>query len=97
MQLRDQKEIEFDGVPIHNRIKEIPFDILSDYHRRKDLEGRGDFLEDVEYEDEIEAQRSTGKKYLKQVYTRVFQKCKNIDDNLEYESVVDERFFLYFK
>lgn len=38
-----------------------------------------------------------GKKYLKQVYIKIFQKCKNIDDKLEYDSVVNERFLIYFK
>lgn len=97
LRLRNQKEIEFDGVPIPNRIREIPFDILSDYTRRQALEEKGYFEEELEYEDEIESQRSMGKKYLKQIYIRIFQKCKHIDNNLEYESVVDERFLIYFR
>lgn len=84
-------------MPIPNRIKEIPFDILNDFTRRKALEEKGFFDEDIDYEDDIETQRNYGKKYLKQIYVKVFQRCKNIDDNLEYESVVDERFLIYFR
>lgn len=98
LQLRDQKEIEFDGMLVPNRIKEIPFNILSDYKRRKALEEKGDFLDESdEYDDEFEMQRNYGKKYLKQLYIRVFQKCKSIDNNLDYESVVDERILFYFQ
>lgn len=40
LKLRDQNEIEFDGVPIPNRIREIPFGLLRDFKKRKTLEGK---------------------------------------------------------
>lgn len=94
--MRNQNEIEFDGVPIPNRLKEIPSDILEAYKRRKALEER-DYFEEEFDDDDVESQRNMGKKYLKQVYVRVFQKCKNIDCNLEYESVVDEGYLIHLK
>nr|CAI5845471.1 unnamed protein product [Callosobruchus analis] len=92
--LRDKKEIEFDGMLVPNRVKEIPFSILADYKRRKATEEKGYMSEENEYEDEYEAQRKYGKKYLKQVYTKVFQRCKNTENNLEYKSVVNEKFLI---
>lgn len=98
LRLRDQKEIEFDGMLVPNRVKEIPFNILSDYKRRKALEKKGYLIEESDdYNDEFESHRNYGKKYLKQLYIRVFQKCKSIENNLNYESVVDERILLYFQ
>ncbi|VEN53011.1 unnamed protein product [Callosobruchus maculatus] len=97
LRLRDKKEIEFDGMLVPNRIKEIPFNILADYKRRKATEEKGYMSEENEYEDEYEAQRKYRKKYLKQVYTKVFQRCKNTENNLEYKSVVNEKFLIHFQ
>ncbi|CAG9813725.1 unnamed protein product, partial [Phaedon cochleariae] len=95
LQLRDQKEIEFDGIPIPNRVKEIPFNVLADYKRRKMTEERGLNFEEFDEED-VEVQRRFGRKFLKQIYIRTFQLCKNTENNLDYESVIDERYMIYF-
>ncbi|CAH1965561.1 unnamed protein product [Acanthoscelides obtectus] len=97
LRLRDKKEIEFDGILVPNRVKEIPFNILADYKRRKAAEEKGYLSDEYEYEDEFESQRKYGKKYLKQVYTKVFQRCKNTENNLEYKSVVNEKFLIHFQ
>ncbi|KAJ8935130.1 hypothetical protein NQ318_015785 [Aromia moschata] len=97
LQLRDQHEIEFDGTVIPNRIKEIPFNILDEYKRRVASEKGGSIEEDDNSEDEGETGRSLGKKYLRQVHVKIFQKCKNSDNNLEYESVVNEKYLIYFE
>lgn len=96
LQLRDRKEIGFDGMLVPNRIKEIPFNILEDYKKRKGVESSDFSFEDVE-EDKLEKQRSEGKKYLKQVQLKVFQMCKNTENNLDYESVVDEKYLINFQ
>ncbi|KAG5899846.1 hypothetical protein JTB14_012317 [Gonioctena quinquepunctata] len=92
--LRNQKEIEFDGIPVPNRIKEIPFSILSDYKRRKAIEEKAHSFE--EDEEDVEAQRNFGRKYLRRIYLLLFQLCKNTENNLDYESVVNEKYLVHF-
>ncbi|XP_044269143.1 coiled-coil and C2 domain-containing protein 2A [Tribolium madens] len=92
LQLRNQNEPEFDRMTVPNRIKEIPLDILADYNRRVAMEQENLVEEDEDDDDEIEAKRSKGRKLLKQIHIRVFQKCKNSENNLTFEDVVDEKF-----
>ncbi|XP_023311108.1 coiled-coil and C2 domain-containing protein 2A [Anoplophora glabripennis] len=94
LHLRDQNETEFDGVVIPNRIKEIPFNTLDIIKRHK--------LEEHKYitqttENEIDTQENHGRKYLKQIYKKLFQICKSSDNNLVYESVVDEKYLAHFE
>lgn len=93
LQLRNKNEPEFDRMTVPNRIKEIPLDILADYQRRVAMEQESvNFEEDEDEEDQVEAKRNKGKKFLKQIHVRVFQKCKNSQNNLSFEDVVDEKF-----
>jgi hypothetical protein len=93
LQLRNKNEPEFDRMTVPNRIKEIPRDILADYERRVASERENLTVEEEDDdEDEIEKKRSRGRKLLKQIHIRVFQKCKNSQNNLTFEDVVDEKF-----
>ncbi|EFA01199.2 coiled-coil and C2 domain-containing protein 2A [Tribolium castaneum] len=92
LQLRNKNEPEFDRIVVPNRIKEIPLDVLADYRRRVAMERESLVEEDEDDDDEIEARRSKGRKLLKQIHIRVFQKCKNSENNLSFEDVVDEKF-----
>lgn len=92
LELRDRNEPEFVGMVVPNRIKEIPSNVLSAYKKR--IDDSKALLEDdynEEMEDDIESKKSRGLKNLKLIYTRIFQQCKCIDRNLEYEDVVNER------
>lgn len=91
LQLRDQNETEFDGIVIPNRIKEIPFnmlDIIKIGEKRRFSQTIGT---------ETNPQENHGRKYLKQVYSKLFQICKNSENNLVYESVVDEKYLAHFE
>ncbi|XP_056639717.1 coiled-coil and C2 domain-containing protein 2A [Diorhabda sublineata] len=94
LMLRDKKEIEFDGLLVPNRIKEFPVNILSQYNKRKAAEDKESLSDEVD--SDFKTQYNFGKKFLKQVHIKVFQMCKNTDNNLDYESVIDEKFFIYF-
>lgn len=90
--LRDQNEAEFDGVIIPNRVKEISFPTINSIKNHKDGEDK--------YQNtgnEIEAQIRYGRKYLKQIYRKLFQMCQNSENNLIYESVVDEKYLAHFE
>lgn len=92
LELRDRNEPEFVGMVVPNRLKEIPTDILTDYNRRRKEEGKNLIEDEFDYdEDEIDSKRIHGRKYLKQVYTKVFQQCRNAENNLIYEDVVNEK------
>lgn len=90
LQLRDRNEPEFVGLPVPNRIKEIPINILSEYKKRLNettyLQEDGD-----DDNDDIDSKRSRGSKYLKQIHVKVFQSCRCSQNNLDYEDVVDEK------
>uniref|UniRef100_A0A6P7GYL8 Coiled-coil and C2 domain-containing protein 2A-like n=1 Tax=Diabrotica virgifera virgifera TaxID=50390 RepID=A0A6P7GYL8_DIAVI len=79
---------------VPNRVREIPVTILNPYMRRKASEEKGYISDDDDTE--YKAQYNFGKKRLKQVYLRVFHLCKNTENNLDYESVVNENYFIYF-
>lgn len=94
LELRAKNEPEFVGMIVPNRIKEIPLSILDDYHRRIYEERKSKLLEEDDEElkdNEIDTKRSRGRKYLKQVYTKVFQQCRNTENNFIYEDVVNEK------
>ncbi|CAH1125789.1 unnamed protein product [Ceutorhynchus assimilis] len=93
LKLRDQKELEFDGTLIPNRIREINFGLLNDLKKRKALEA----IQDDEFEEDPDSLRDTGRRRLKQIYTKIFNKCKSLDNNLSYESVVDEKYLIHFE
>lgn len=98
LQLRDQNEPEFDGMIVPNRLKEINFNALADYKRRiASAAAQNGCNFDEEFDEEIRSKRSYGEKYLKQIYIKIFQQCKNSNNNLCYEDVVDEKFLLYFE
>lgn len=40
LKLRDLHEIEFDGIMIPNRVRELPINLLTDFQKRKTLEGK---------------------------------------------------------
>lgn len=91
LELRDRNEPEFVGVAVPNRIKEIPTNILSAYKKRvsKTLLTE-DYDETEDLEGGIESRRSRGFKNLKLIYAKIFQEVKCIENNLEYEDVVNE-------
>lgn len=98
LQLRDRNEPEFVGLPVPNRIKEIPINILADYKKRLNeniylQEDGGDDDED----DEIDSKRSRGSKYIKQIHVKVFQNCRCSQNNLDYEDVVDEKMVFHLE
>ncbi|CAH0545749.1 unnamed protein product [Brassicogethes aeneus] len=95
LQLRNQNEIEFDGMTIPNRVKEIPLNALADYKKRLAVEDKV-FYED-DFDVDFEQHRSNSKKYLRQVHNKIFQKCKNYDNNLLYENVVNEKYLPYLE
>lgn len=78
-------------VPI--RLKEIPFNVLQSY-----LQRLNDLKQDFNSfsEDDLEVKRSKGKKFLKQVFMNIFQQCRNAEDNLCFEDVVDEKYLAHF-
>ncbi|KAF7268596.1 hypothetical protein GWI33_018286 [Rhynchophorus ferrugineus] len=86
LRLRDKNEIEFDGVPIASRAREVPLGPLRDFQRRKSAE----VIEEYDHDD-----TASGRHKLKQIYRKVFQMCKGTENNLSYESVVDEKNLVY--
>ncbi|XP_066143566.1 coiled-coil and C2 domain-containing protein 2A [Euwallacea fornicatus] len=96
LRLRSQNEPEFDGTPVPSRIREIPVGLIKDFQRRKALEGvdqKGGTEDDGDGED----LRESGRRRLKQVHHRVFHLCKGAGNNLSYESVIDEKYLIYFE
>ncbi|KAF5294949.1 hypothetical protein FQR65_LT10662 [Abscondita terminalis] len=91
LRLRNQNEPEFVGMVIPNNSKEIPENVLDDYKRRIAEEQLDLMLDEDSCDDQINGKRVQGRKYLKQVYTKVFQKCRNTQNNLVYEDVVNEK------
>ncbi|XP_031347208.1 coiled-coil and C2 domain-containing protein 2A isoform X1 [Photinus pyralis] len=91
LQLRNRNEPEFVGMVIPNRPKEIPSCALDDYKRRVEEEDQGLMLQTVDYDNEIDGKRFNGAKCLKQVYTKVFQQCRNAQNNLTYEDIMNEK------
>lgn len=96
LQLRNQNEPEFDGMVVPNRVKEISSIILKDYKRRIAHEKDGLFMEKTK-EEGYESKRRNGKRIIKQIHTKVFQKCKNTTNNLEIEDILDEKYLIYFE
>ncbi|XP_050296279.1 coiled-coil and C2 domain-containing protein 2A [Anthonomus grandis grandis] len=94
LKLRDQREIEFDGVLVPNRVRQIDFGLIKDFKMRKAREGT---FEDLREDVDPETLRENGQRRLKQIQTKIFQKCKGMSDNLSYESVVDEKLLIYFE
>ncbi|KAH1006630.1 hypothetical protein HUJ05_007344 [Dendroctonus ponderosae] len=92
LKLRDLNEIEFDGITIPNRMRELPINLLTDFKKRKALE-----VEDDGPDGDPRTLRETGKRRLRQMQKQIFQKCKGLRDNLSYESVVDEKYLIYFE
>lgn len=79
-----------------NRHKEIPNNILSAYKKRLTEEHKNFILEE-DYDDDIDVKRSRGRKYLQQIHTKLFQLCRCVQNNLEYEDVVNEKLLDYFQ
>lgn len=98
LQLRNDCEPEFDRMLVPNRIKEIPLDALADYNRRIAKEKEQLVADDDEDDDaEIDSKRKRGKKHLREIYTKVFQRCKNSEHNLTFEDVINEKFLQHFQ
>lgn len=95
LELRNQNEPEFVGMVVPSRLKEIPSNVLTAYLKRIKEENDG-YLED-DFENDIDLRRSNGFKYLKKIYTKVFQQYRCIENNLEYEDVVNEKMMLFFE
>lgn len=78
---------------VPNRLKEIPFNVLHSY-----LQRLNDLRHDFEYktDDNVEVKRSDGRKFLKQVFMNIFQQCRNSEDNVCFEDIVDEKFLAHF-
>lgn len=74
---------------IPNRLKEIPTNIFSQYELRKGEQKRAMDVEE-NGESDILSKRIHGQKWLKQIYTLIFQKTINASNNLVYEDVVNE-------
>lgn len=95
LELRDRNEPEFVSLVVPNRLKEIPTNILSAYKKR--LVYNENFNFEEEYEDNADERRSKGRRYLQQIHTKVFQKCRCLHDNLQYEDVVNEKLIMYLE
>ncbi|XP_030766404.1 coiled-coil and C2 domain-containing protein 2A isoform X2 [Sitophilus oryzae] len=89
LKLRDRNEIEFDGMMVPNRAREISLGPLKDYKRRKALDAIDD--------DDVIEDYTKGKRKLKQMYTKIFYLCKGSRNNLSYESVVNEKYLFYLE
>ncbi|XP_044766711.1 coiled-coil and C2 domain-containing protein 2A [Coccinella septempunctata] len=96
LQLRNRNEPEFDGMVVPNRIKEIPLNILKDYKRRVANERDGLFMEETKAEG-YDSKRKNGMSIMKQIHTKVFQRCKNATNNLEIEDILDEKYLVHFE
>lgn len=94
LQLRDANVLEFSGFIVPNRLKEIPVNVLHSYER-KNLDD--DDANDIDEELDIDKQRSQGMKYLKKIFMKVFQMCRNTQNNLLFEDVVDEKILANFE
>lgn len=93
LQHRNDNVPEFSGMVVPNRLKEIPFNVLENYLQRlKNL--KQDFNSNTE--DNVEVRRSRGKKFLREIFMNIFQKCRNSEDNICYEDVVDEKYLANF-
>lgn len=78
---------------VPNRLKEIPFNVLQNY-----LQRMNDLKQDFSYtpEDNVELKRSRARKFLKQVFMNIFQQCRNSEDSICFEDVVDEKYLAHF-
>lgn len=94
LQLRDANVPEFSGFIVPNRLKEIPVNMLHSYER-KNLQD--DDVNETDEEFDIDKQRSQGIKYLKKIFMKVFQMCRNTENNLLFEDVVDEKSLANFE
>lgn len=93
LQHRNDNVPEFSGMVVPNRLKEIPFNVLENYLQRlKNL--KQDF--DSNTEENVEVKRSRAKKFLREIFMNIFQKCRNFEDNICYEDVVDEKYLANF-
>lgn len=89
---RDNNVPEFAGMMVPNRLKEIPINVLQNYlqrlkHHRQDFDCA---------DDNLEVRRSKGRNFLRQIYMEVFQKCRNTENNVCFEDVVDEKYLAHF-
>lgn len=91
LQLRNRNEPEFVGMVIPNRLKEIPTNVLSQYELRMGKQQEETPLDEDKEEDDIVSRRLRGLKQLRQIYTLIFQKSINTNNNLAYEDVVNEQ------
>lgn len=80
---------------VPNRLKEIPLNVLHSYNQRMNSQKQNVTLEHNEYE--IDSKRSFGKKYLKQVFLKIFQYCRNAENNLLFHDVVNEKYLAHFE
>lgn len=94
LQHRNDNVPEFSGMVVPNRLKEIPFNVLENYLQRlKNL--KQDFDTNAS-EENVEVRRSRAKKFLREIFMNIFQKCRNFEDNICYEDVVDEKYLANF-
>lgn len=93
LQHRNNNVPEFSGMVIPNRLKEIPFNVLENYLQRLN-NLKQDFNSTTE--ESIEAKRSRGKRFLREIFMNIFQKCRNSEDNICFEDVVDEKYLAHF-
>lgn len=89
LQLRNRNEPEFVGIVIPNRLKEIPTNVFSQYELRKGEQKRAMEAEE-NGEGNLMSKRINGQKWLKQIYTVIFQKSINASNHLAYDDVVNE-------
>lgn len=47
--------------------------------------------------EDIERSRASKQDRLKRFYANVFRICEGLEDNMTYESVVDEKYLIYFE
>lgn len=93
LQHRNNNVPEFIGMSVPNRLKEIPFNILENYLQRlNNLKHDHSF----ESEESIELKRSKEKKYLREIFITIFQKCRNSENNVCFEDVVNEKYLANF-
>lgn len=88
LQLRNRNVPEFSGMVVSNRLREIPVNVLYGYEQRQ-IYSKQKY--EPENEIEIDSIRSHGKKFLEDIFVKVFQQCRLAQNNLLFNDVVDEK------
>lgn len=93
LQHRNNNVPEFSGMVVPNRLKEIPFNVLENYLQRLN-NCKHDFI--LNTKEDIESKRSKARTFLRQTFMNIFQKCRNSEENISFEDVLDEKYLVHF-